>query len=79
MKHIMLLTDSGMSGCKPLSLPMLPNLRLLAYEEGKHKQEELMHDPERYRDLIGRLIYLTNTRLDISFSVQVSASSCPNR
>lgn len=66
-----LLNDTGMSGCKPLSLPMLPSLRLQAYEEGKHKEEDLLKDAQRYRNLVGRLIYLTTTRPDISFPVQV--------
>lgn len=66
-----LLNDTGMSGCKPLSLPMLPSLRLQAYEERKHKEEDLLKDAQRYRNLVGRLIYLTTTRPDISFPVQV--------
>ncbi|KAK4260516.1 hypothetical protein QN277_003615 [Acacia crassicarpa] len=61
----------GMSGCKPLSIPMKPGLKLLAYEEGRDRKEDLLSNPERYRRLVGRLIYLTNTRPDISFPVQV--------
>lgn len=65
-----LLFETGMSGCKPISVPMAQNLRLTAYEEGKNKKEELLKDPGEYRRLIGKLIYLTMTRLDISFSMQ---------
>ena len=56
-----------MSG--PLNLPMTPNMKLLAFEEGKNKREDLVKDPEKYRRLVGRLIYLTVTRPDISFPV----------
>ena len=61
----------GMSGCKPLSVPMKPGLKLLANEEGRDRKEDLLSNPERLRRLVGRLIYLTNTCPDISFLVQV--------
>ena len=53
---------------------MDPNQKLTT-EEG-----ELFFDPERYRRLVGKLIYLTITRLDLSFVVgvvsQFMQSSC---
>lgn len=57
-----LLTTTGFLGCKPSSLPMEPNLKLLK-EEG-----DLLPNPEMYRSLVGRLMYLTITRPDITFS-----------
>ncbi|XP_028753328.1 uncharacterized protein LOC114712935 [Neltuma alba] len=66
-----LISDAGLSGCRPLSVPMGQNLKLRAFEEGKDAEKDLLREPERYRRLIGRLIYLTITRPDISFSVQV--------
>lgn len=57
-----LLSDTGMLGCKPASSPMIPNLKLTA--EGKE-----LRDPTVYQRLVGRLIYLANTRPDISFAV----------
>mgnify|MGYP003703474325 CR=1 FL=1 len=54
-----------MMGCKPTSTPMDPNLKLSA-ESG-----ELLFDPFRYQRLVGRLIYLTNTRPDLTFVVNV--------
>ena len=60
-----LLQELNMLNAKPLQLPMGSHLKLSAYA-GKR-----LSDPEVYRRLIGKLIYLTITRPDISFAVQV--------
>uniref|UniRef100_A0A5B6Z3F8 Reverse transcriptase Ty1/copia-type domain-containing protein n=1 Tax=Davidia involucrata TaxID=16924 RepID=A0A5B6Z3F8_DAVIN len=60
-----LLQDTGMLGCRPASTPMDPNLKLTV-ESG-----ELLSDPSGYQRLVGRLIYLTNTRPDLTFAVSV--------
>ena len=49
--------------CKAMATPMDTNLKLLADESS-----ELM-DVTQYRPIIGSLMYLTNTRLDICFSM----------
>ncbi|RDX76967.1 putative mitochondrial protein, partial [Mucuna pruriens] len=54
-----------MSNCRPVDSPMDPNMKLMV------KQGEPYSDPERYRRLVGKLIYLTITRPDISFAVGV--------
>ncbi|XP_050919492.1 uncharacterized mitochondrial protein AtMg00810-like [Lathyrus oleraceus] len=59
-----LLEDTGFLAAKPSSIPFDPNLKLSPTDG------ELLPDPTSYRRLIGRLIYLTNTRPDISFAVQ---------
>lgn len=59
------LEDAGFLGSKPAKCPMLQNLKLTK-DEG-----ELVDDPGMYRRLIGRLLYLTITRPDLSFSVQI--------
>ena len=60
-----LLQDTGMMGCRPASTPMDPNHKL-SIESG-----ELLPDASVYQRLVGRLIYLTNTRPDITFAVSV--------
>ena len=59
-----LLSETGKLGAKPFSTPMAPNSQLT-------KDGELFEDPERYRRLVGKLNYLTVTRLDIAYSVSV--------
>ena len=58
-----LLIDTGMLDCK--LAPMDPNVKLVP------GQGELLRDPRRYRQLVGKLNYLTITRPDISFPVSV--------
>lgn len=58
-----MLTSTGMLACKPSSVPMTPNLKL-SKTEG-----ELIPDAALYRRIVGRLMYLTITRPDISYAV----------
>jgi hypothetical protein len=65
-KYILdILTDAGQTGCRPASTPMEQHLKLTA-DSG-----ELISDPSLYRRLIGRLIYLTISRPDITFAVNL--------
>ena len=59
-----LLSETGKLGVKPYSSAMAPSVHLT--REGK-----LFEDPKRYRRLVGKLNYLTVTRLDIAHSVSV--------
>lgn len=59
-----LLEDAGLLAAKPYAVPFNPTLKLSA-DEGN-----VLEDPSVYRMLIGRLIYLTNSRPDIAFDVQ---------
>jgi len=59
-----LLTYTGYLACKPVSTPSDPFCKL------DTDSSALYADIPSYRRLIGRLIYLTNTRPDITFTTQ---------
>ncbi|GAU27524.1 hypothetical protein TSUD_147180 [Trifolium subterraneum] len=60
-----ILDECGILGCKPSAFPMEQNHRL-ALATGPP-----FSDPSRYRRLVGRLIYLTITRPEITYSVHI--------
>ncbi|XP_070054266.1 uncharacterized mitochondrial protein AtMg00810-like [Nicotiana tomentosiformis] len=71
-----LISESGLSGAKPTSSPLEQNLKLTAINYDKHMQQtgdNELQDIESYQRLIGKLIYLTITRPDICFAVQLSS------
>jgi len=59
------LAEYGMTGCKPISIPLEQNVKLSA-DEG-----DLVEDTIMYRRIVGSLIYMTITRLDLSYVVGV--------
>ena len=59
------LQQFGMQDCKPVLTPMEQNLKLSKFEGGEKV------DSTTYRQLIGSLIYLTNTRPDLSYAVSI--------
>ncbi|XP_061359985.1 uncharacterized mitochondrial protein AtMg00810-like [Gastrolobium bilobum] len=61
---LQLLFDAGLLAAKPATTPMDPSLKL------QKEQGTPFCDATTYRRLVGRLLYLTTTRPDISFPVQ---------
>jgi len=62
--YLELLEDVGLTSCKPASTPLDPSTRL--YQDGGSPYPGIT----AYRRLVGRLLYLTTTRPDISFATQ---------
>ncbi|KAH9686538.1 reverse transcriptase Ty1/copia-type domain-containing protein [Citrus sinensis] len=60
-----ILQDSGQLSTRPSSFPMEQNLKL------SNDQGTLCQNPDQYRRLVGRLIYLTITRLEITYAVNI--------
>jgi len=64
-KYIMdILSNTGFTAAKPAKFSMAKGLKLST------KTRELMPNPEVYRRIVGRSLYLTLTRPDISYVVQ---------
>ncbi len=57
------LSEYGMTGCKPISIPLKQNVKLSA-DEG-----DLVEDTIMYKRIMGSLIYMTITRPDLSYAV----------
>ncbi|KAL5757963.1 hypothetical protein ACOSP7_020574 [Xanthoceras sorbifolium] len=59
-----IIKDTGLLRAAPIDTPMKRSLKL-------SDKSDLLKDPGRYRRLVGRLIYLTVSRPDITYSVHV--------
>jgi len=60
-----IIDECGLLGSKPMEFPMEENHKL-ALDSGS-----TLDDPCRYRHLVGRLIYLTITRPELSYAVHI--------
>ncbi|KAK4386695.1 Retrovirus-related Pol polyprotein from transposon RE1 [Sesamum angolense] len=59
-----IILDTGLQNSKPATTPLPTGLKFSAHDVVP------LHDPEPYRRLVGRLLYLSFTRPDISFGAQ---------
>ena len=59
------LEDTGMLASKPVQFPMEPNVKF------SEDSGQILDDPTAYRRLVGRLLYLTISRPNISFALQI--------
>uniref|UniRef100_A0A3Q7J2E3 Reverse transcriptase Ty1/copia-type domain-containing protein n=1 Tax=Solanum lycopersicum TaxID=4081 RepID=A0A3Q7J2E3_SOLLC len=69
-----LISDCGLGGSKPASTPLESGVKLttVEYDEATAKTDDPLYaNVTAYQRLIGRLLYLTTTRPDICFAVQV--------
>jgi len=60
-----LLTETGMLGCKPIETPIEQNHKNFCCVDASST------DRQRYQRLVGKLIYLSHTRPDIAYAVNV--------
>ena len=58
-----ILDEAGMLNSKPCQTPLMNNTKVL------FNADMPVHNVESYRRLIGKLLYLTNSRLDINYFV----------
>jgi hypothetical protein len=60
-----ILSRFRMEDCKPMAMPMVTNLKKVITSDSK------LVDPKIYRQSIGSLMYLVNTRPDICFAMNI--------
>lgn len=70
-----ILEEAGLLACKPVETPLPQNHQLAL------STSPLFKDPAQYRRLVGRLIYLTITRPDLSYAVHILSQfmQCPRQ
>lgn len=70
-----IVSEAGLSGCKPAIIPIEQNTKLTTHEYDSSSSpsidDSLLEDPSVYQRLVGKLIYLTMTRPDICYAVQI--------
>nr|XP_016464593.1 PREDICTED: uncharacterized mitochondrial protein AtMg00810-like [Nicotiana tabacum] len=75
-----LVSELGLAGAKPAATPLVFNYKITSIEFDKQISDvrstvdKELEDKGGYQGLVGRLLYLTMTRPDITFVVQVLIS-----
>uniref|UniRef100_A0A3Q7J8J8 Reverse transcriptase Ty1/copia-type domain-containing protein n=1 Tax=Solanum lycopersicum TaxID=4081 RepID=A0A3Q7J8J8_SOLLC len=67
-----MISEVGLAAAKPVMTPLECNMKLTSveFDEGNVTTDDLFPDINKYQRLVGKLLYLTNTRPDIAFAVQ---------
>ena len=67
-----MISEVGLAAAKPVMTPLECNMKLTSveFDEGSVTTDDLFPDINKYQRLVGKLLYLTNTRPDIAFAVQ---------
>lgn len=60
-----IIAETGLLGAKPSSIPIEPNHKIALDDS------PLLLEPQSYRRLVGRLIYLTFTRPELSYAIHI--------
>ncbi|XP_031285408.1 uncharacterized protein LOC116144097 [Pistacia vera] len=70
-----LVSDSGLSACKPSIIPVEQNSKLITQEYDRaissSEMDPPLEDASHYQRLVGRLIYLTMTQPNISYAIHI--------
>ncbi|KAL3741250.1 hypothetical protein ACJRO7_016822 [Eucalyptus globulus] len=70
-----IVSEVGLSGCKPAIIPAEQNAKLTTHEYDLNSsssiEDPVLKDPSAYQRLVGKLIYFTMTRPDICYAVQI--------
>lgn len=64
-----LIFEAGLAGGQLVSTPLETNVKLISTKYDTNSNDNLLHDMGKYQRMVGKLLYLTNTRLDITFVV----------
>lgn len=65
-----LVSEAGLAGEQPVSTPLECNVKLTSAAYDSNNSDMLFPDVSKYHRMVGKLLYLTNTRPDIAFAVK---------